>query len=273
MTEWNAFSVEVSDKIAQVSLIGPGKGNAMGPAFWTELPEIFRNLDADSAVRAVVLTGSGRHFSFGLDLGAAAGIFTPVLADRAFAAPRTNLLHEIRAMQNAINAVAECTKPVIAAVSGWCVGGGLDLIAAADIRLASAEATFSLREAKVAIVADLGSLQRLPGIIGEGHLREMAYTGKDIDASRAEQIGLVNAVHPDQPAVLAAAHDLAREIAANPPLVVQGVKEILTRRQSDQIASGLRYVAAWNAAFLPSEDLTEGVQAVFEKRRPLFHGR
>ncbi|MEU2041108.1 crotonase/enoyl-CoA hydratase family protein [Nocardia niwae] len=273
MTDWQAFTVETKDHVAQVTLIGPGKGNAMGPDFWRELPEVFQALDADPEVRAIVLTGSGKHFSYGLDLPAMSGTFGALLADRALAAPRTDFLTEVRNMQASITAVADCRKPVIAAVSGWCIGGGLDLIAAADLRYASAEAKFSLREAKVAIVADVGSLHRLPGIIGEGHLRELAYTGKDIDAARAEKIGLVNDVFPDQEAVLGAAHATAREIAANPPLVVQGVKDVLDQRRKDEIAAGLRYVSAWNAAFLPSEDLTEAIKAVFEKRAPEFRGR
>lgn len=175
-------------------------------------------------------------------------------------------------MQDSVTAVAECRTPVLAAVSGWCIGGGVDVIAAADIRLASADAKFSVREAKVAIVADLGSLQRLAGIIGEGHLRELALTGKDIDAARAEKIGLVNDVYPDQDAVLAAARALAGEIAANPPLVVQGVKDVLTLNTRQRIADGLRYVSTWNAAFLPSKDLGEAVQAFMERRQPEFKG-
>ncbi|MFI9537324.1 crotonase/enoyl-CoA hydratase family protein [Nocardia fusca] len=273
MTDWQAFTVETDDHVARVTLTGPGKGNAMGPDFWRELPEIFHGLDADPQVRAIVLTGSGKHFSYGLDLPAMSGTFGPLMADRALAAPRTDFLADIRRLQASITAVAECRKPVIAAVSGWCIGGGLDLIAAADIRYASAEAKFSLREAKVAIVADVGSLQRLPGIISEGHLRELAFTAKDIDAARAEKIGLVNDVFADQEAVLEAAHATAREIAANPPLVVQGVKDVLGQRNSAAVAEGLRYVSAWNAAFLPSEDLTEAIQAVFEKRAPEYKGR
>ncbi|MEV6324379.1 crotonase/enoyl-CoA hydratase family protein [Nocardia sp. NPDC051787] len=273
MTDWQAFTVETKDNVAQVTLTGPGKGNAMGPDFWRELPEIFQALDTDPEVRAIVLTGSGKHFSYGLDLPAMSGMFGPLLADRALAAPRTDFLTELRKMQAAVTAVADCRKPVIAAVSGWCIGGGLDLIAAADFRYASADAKFSLREAKVAIVADIGSLHRLPGIIGEGHLRELAYTAKDIDAARAEKIGLVNNIFPDQEAVLDAAHATAREIAANPPLVVQGIKDVLDQRRKDEIAAGLRYVSAWNAAFLPSEDLSEAVKAVFEKRAPEFRGK
>ncbi|MEV6772650.1 crotonase/enoyl-CoA hydratase family protein [Nocardia sp. NPDC051030] len=273
MTEWKAFTVESKDHVAQVTLTGPGKGNAMGPDFWRELPLIFGELDRDPEVRAIVLTGSGKHFSYGLDLPAMAGTFGPLLADKAQAAPRTDFLHEVRGMQAAVTAVADCRKPVIAAVSGWCIGGGLDLIAAADIRLASEDAKFSLREAKVAIVADIGSLHRLPGIIGEGHLRELAYTGKDIDAARAEKIGLINDVYADQDAVVDAAHALARGIAENPPLVVQGIKDVLDQPKAGKVADGLRYVSAWNAAFLPSQDLTEAIQAVFEKRPPRFQGK
>ncbi|MFE6863916.1 crotonase/enoyl-CoA hydratase family protein [Nocardia sp. NPDC057668] len=272
MTDWKAFEVESKDHVATVTLTGPGKGNAMGPDFWRELPLIFGELDADPEVRAVVLAGSGKHFSYGLDLPAMAPVFGPLLGG-ALAGPRTDFLKQVRSMQDSVTAVAACTKPVIAAVQGWCIGGGLDLIAAADIRLASADAKFSLREAKVAIVADIGSLHRLPGIIGEGHLRELAYTAKDIDAARAEKIGLVNDVFEDQDAMLAAAHVMAREIADNPPLVVQGIKDVLEQPKAGKVADGLRYVSAWNSAFLPSEDLTEAIQSVFEKRAPRFQGK
>lgn len=273
MNELKAFTVETKDHVAQVTLIGPNKGNAMGPDFWRELPEIFGELDTDPDVRAIVLVGSGKHFSYGLDLVAMGADFAPLLADRALAAPRTVFHDTIKRMQASVTAVADCRKPVIAAISGWCIGGGVDLIAAVDIRYASADAKFSVREAKVAIVADIGSLHRLPAIIGDGHLRELAYTGKDIDAARAEKIGLVNDVFADPEAALAAAHATAREIAANPPLVVHGIKDVLGRERAGVVSDGLRYVAAWNAAFLPSDDLTEAIKAVFEKRAPEFKGQ
>jgi enoyl-CoA hydratase/carnithine racemase len=267
-----SLQVKQSGHVAEVSLLGPGKGNAMGPDFWRELPIVFRELDARPDVRAVVLTGSGRNFSYGLDLPAMMGSWAGLLDGDSLAGPRSRFLTEIRTLQDSITAVAECRKPVIAAVSGWCIGGGVDLISAADIRLASADAKFSVREVKVAIVADIGSLQRLSGIVGEGHLRELAYTGKDIDAARAEKIGLVNDVHADQDAVLAAAHELAAGIAKNPPLVVQGVKDVLDHDRAPRVAEGLRYVSAWNAAFLPSKDLGEAVQAFLTRRDPEFTG-
>jgi enoyl-CoA hydratase len=267
-----ALEVRREGHVAEVRLLGPGKGNAMGPDFWRELPLVFRTLDADPEIRAIVLTGSGKNFSYGLDLPAMLPQWAPLLEGDALAAPRTGFLRELRTLQDAVGSVAATRKPVIAAVSGWCIGGGVDLISAADIRLASAEAKFSVREVKVAIVADLGSLQRLATIIGEGHLRELAFTGRDIDAARAEKIGLVNDVHPDQEAVLAAARKLADDIAANPPLVVQGVKDVLAANTEQQVAAGLRYVAAWNSAFLPSKDLGEAVQAFMQRRDPEFTG-
>jgi enoyl-CoA hydratase len=169
--------------------------------------------------------------------------------------------------------VAECPLPVIAAIHGYCIGGGVDLIAACDIRLASADAVFSVREAKVAIVADIGSLQRLPHIIGKGHVAELAFTGRDIDASRAQAIGLVNDVSADADAVLAGALALAEEIAANSPLAVQGTKAVMAASEGRPVSEGLEYVALWNAGSLSSDDLTEAMTAFMEKRPAVFTGR
>ena len=273
-TLWKSVTVTRIGAVAQVTLIGPAKNNAMGPDFWREMPLVFGGLDADPGVRAVVVTGSGRNFSYGLDLAAMSGISGPLMdGANNRAAPRTVLHDHIKQMQKALNAVADCRKPVVAAIQGRCIGGGVDLIAACDVRYASADASFSIREVKVAIVADMGSLQRLPAIIGDGHLRELALTGRDIDAARAERIGLVNDVLPDAEGALAAAHATAQEIADNPPLVVHGVKDVLDQERSARVHAGLRYVAAWNAAFLASEDLSEAMTAVFAQRSPEFKGR
>ncbi len=268
-----SLTVEINDHVAQVTLIGPGKGNAMGPAFWAELPVVFAELDADPAVRAIVLTGSGRNFSYGLDLMAMGGALAQTMAPGEVSAkPRSDFHTMLRGMQQSITAVADCRTPTIAAVHGWCIGGGVDLISAVDIRYASADAKFSVREVKLSIVADVGSLARLPYILSDGHLRELALTGKDIDAARAEKIGLVNEVFDDAGAALAAAHATAAEIAANSPLTVRGIKDVLDEQRTDAVAASLRYVAAWNSAFLPSRDLKEGIQAMFEKRAPEFTG-
>lgn len=269
---YESVTVEIKDHVAQVTLIGPGKGNAMGPAFWSELPQLFAALDADREVRAIVLTGSGPNFSYGLDIKAMGGSIGSVLAEGASARPRADFHAEVLRMQQAISAVADCRTPTIASVHGWCIGGGVDLISAVDIRYASADATFSVREVKLAMVADVGSLARLPLILNDGHLRELALTGKDIDAARAEKIGLVNDVFADADAALSAAHATAAEIAANPPLTVHGIKDVLDQQRISTVSASLRYVAAWNAAFLPSKDLSEGISATFAKRPPQFTG-
>lgn len=270
MGELKAFEVARSEGVAEVLLTGPGKGNAMGPDFFRELPLVFEELGRDAEVRAIVVAGRGEHFSFGLDLMAMMGELGPYIMGPQMAAKRTQLHELIRRLQAAVTSVERCPKPVIAAIGGWCIGGGLDLIAACDVRLCSADARFSLREVKVAIVADLGSLQRLPPIIGQGATRELALTGKDIDAARALSIGLVNEVFPERAALLDAARATAREIAANPPLVVQGIKQVMNATSTKPVAEGLEYVAAWNAAFLQSMDLTEAFTAFREKRAPKF---
>ncbi|TDO14697.1 enoyl-CoA hydratase [Mycobacterium sp. BK086] len=269
---YESVTVDVKDHVAQVTLIGPGKGNAMGPQFWAEMPVVFADLDADPDVRAIVLTGSGRNFSYGLDLVAMGDTIGGAMSTEVSARPRKDFHTKLKGMQQSITAVADCRTPTIAAVHGWCIGGGVDLISAVDIRYASADAKFSVREVKLSIVADVGSLARLPYILSDGHLRELALTGKDIDAARAEKIGLVNDVYPDAEATLAAAHETAAEIAANSPLVTGGIKDVLDEQRTADVAASLRYVAAWNSAFLPSKDLSEGISAMFGKRKPEFTG-
>lgn len=270
--EGEALSVTKNDGIAEVELLGPGKGNAMGPSFWRELPEAFDALDRDDEVRAVVVFGRGEHFSYGLDLKAMMSELGPHLAGEQLAKQRTELLDLIRRYQDAVGSIERCRKPVIAAMHGWCIGGAIDVASACDVRLASREAKLSVREVKVAIVADLGSLQRLPRIVGHGVARELAFTGKDVDAEHAKRIGLVNEVYDDRDGVVEGARAMAREIAKNPPLVVQGIKRVMTYGADRPVQDGLEYVAAWNSAFLQSNDLTEAMQAFVERRDPEFKG-
>ena len=262
-------TLDIADTIATVTLTQP----TMPPAFFAEVEGVFRQIAASEGVRAVVVQSSAKVFSYGLDLAAAFNEMGPHFSGSRTAGPRMDLLAMIRRLQGSFDAVAACPVPVIAAIHGWCIGGGLDLAAACDIRLASADARFSLRETKIAIVADLGSLQRLPPLIGEGRTRELAFTGKDLGAERAEQIGLVNEVFPDSEALFAGARAMAVDIAANSPLTVRGVKQVLNFGQGKSVAEGLEYVAAWNAAFLASEELGEAFAAFMQKRTPSYKGR
>lgn len=268
-----SLSLEVEGGVATVTLAGPGKGNRMGPDFWREMPLIFQRIDGDAAVRCVILRGKGEHFSVGLDLMGMGSELAVLMADPSLAAERTALHEIIVRMQRAITCVADCKKPVIAAIGGWYIGGGVDLATACDVRLASADAKFSVREVKLAIVADVGSLQRLPHIVGQGVARELALTGDDISAERALRIGLVNEVHGTQGELFAAAAAMAGRIAKNPPLVVQGIKSVMNYGMGRPVADGLAHVALYNAAQLPSLDLREAMSAFVEKREPNFKGR
>jgi enoyl-CoA hydratase len=268
-----ALAISLEDQVATVVMRAAGKASRMGPAFWSEMPEAFAWLDSTPEVRVVVLRGEGQHFSYGLDLATMGGELGAVLGEAALAKERTAFLATIERLQRTMSSVAACRKPVVAAIAGWCIGGGVDLVTACDVRLCSADARFSVREVKLAMVADVGTLARLPAIVGQGHARMLALTGDDVDAARALRIGLVEDVFDTQAALFDGAGALARRIATNPPLVVQGVKQVLNAASERAAADSLRTVALWNSAFLPSHDLREAMTAFVEKRPPHFEGR
>lgn len=216
-------------------------------------------------MRCVVLAARGQDFTVGLDLKESSGVLAP-----GPSAGR-DLYGAIREMQSSVDSLASAPVPVIAAVHGYCLGGGIDIICACDVRLAASDATFSVRETRVAIVADLGTLQRLPRIVGPGHAAELALTGRDIDAGRAAQIGLVNhVVDGGAPEVYAAARAMAEEIAALSPRAVRGTKAVLAQNDGASVAEGLEFVARWNAEHLFNDDLVEAMTAFIERRAPLF---
>ncbi len=258
-------------QVVEVVLVGPGKGNALGPEFWAEAPGVFEALGADPAVRAVIVRGEGRQFSYGLDLVAIGPVVLPLVTGGA--AERARLREVGEGMQRAFRAVASCSVPVIAAIDGWCIGAGLELACACDLRLCTTEARFSLREVKVSMVSDLGGLQRLPFLVGEGHAREMALTGDDVDAGAAERMGLVNSVFKDADALLQRARALAGRIAANPPLAVAATKQVMNTRLEDSVNRGLREALMQNTTVMPSADFQEAITAFVERRPPVFEGR
>ena len=261
--------------VAQVTLIGPGRNNGMGPDFWAEMPRVMAELDADPEIRAAVIAGDGRNFSYGLDLMAMMPQFMEFLpADQTPDASRNErILDFVENMRRAVDSVAAAKTPTVAAVQGRCIGGAMDLISACDVRHGSADSSYSIREVKVGIVADMGSLGRLPYIIGSGLTRELALTGRDIDAETALRYGLVSHVADDAAGVLDSAHATAAEIADNPPLVVRGTREVLNRAIEGPIYESNRYVATWNAGFLASSDMMEAIGSTLEKREARYTGR
>jgi enoyl-CoA hydratase len=257
--------------IAELVLLGPGRGNAMGPDFWRELPIAVSELDADRSLRAVIVQGSGEHFTYGLDLPAMAGELGSMLGDGA--PGREAVIEHALRMHQGFAAIANSRLPFIAAVDGWCIGAGIEMIAACDVRLVSQSARFALREVKVGIVSDLGGIQRLPHIIGEGWARQLALTGEDFDAEQALRMGLTTRICADQAALLDAARAMAAQIAANPPLVVAGVKRTMNERIQADVLAGNRAAATLNGLLLQSEDFAEAMRAFMEKRPARFRGR
>jgi enoyl-CoA hydratase len=263
------ISVEVNGHVAAVWLDRPDKLNAMALDFWDDFPATIEALGDDDAVRVIIIAGRGSAFTAGIDLMAFAPMFGAPSTD---VASRRELYRRIKRMQHTFNSLADCPKPVIAAVHGYCIGGGIDLITACDIRLASADATFSVRETKIGIVADVGTMQRLPTIIDPGRVAELVYTGRDFTAEDAATMGLISHVYPNVNTLRTEATAMAEEIAANSPLVVQGAKQVLRAGRNMSIEDALDYMAVWNAGFLTSNDLQEAVTAHIEKRLPEYDG-
>jgi enoyl-CoA hydratase len=267
------ITLQVEGHVATLWLDRPESRNALGGAFWRDLPRAASAVAENADVRVLVVAAKGPHFTVGLDLKEFGGQLHSSDATKSAASANARTFSDIRAMQDSVTSLAKLAVPVIAAVHGYCIGGGIDLISACDIRLATVGATFSVRETKVAIVADLGTLQRLPRIVSAGHVAELAFTGKDIDATRARDIGLVNSLHGDSADdVYATALALAAEIAANSPLAVQGTKAVLTANEGRTVDEGLDFVARWNTMYLASNDLREAMTAFLEKRPPVFRG-
>lgn len=266
------LTLEVDGHVATLWLDREEARNAMGSALWRDLPVAAAAVASDREIRALIIAAKGPHFSVGLDLKEFGGGLAAGASSASRAASSAKAYEAVRTMQASVTSIAELAVPVIAAIHGYCIGGGVDLVSACDVRLCDSLAKFSVRETKVAIVADLGSLQRLPKIIGAGHLAELAYTGKDIDAQRALDIGLVNAVYGNADELLAGARSLALEIAENSPLAVQGTKAVLAANDGRSVDEGLEFVARWNTMYLQSNDLREAMMAFVEKRPPVFNG-
>jgi len=272
MSEYEFYRLEKSHPVAWVYLNRPDKRNAMNPPAWTETIPIFEDIGADPEVRVVILTGEGPCFSAGIDLPSMASELPELMDPNQLGGVKWRLMNKIRDMQRTMTVIERCPVPVIAAVHGHCIGAGLDMIAAADIRLATADASFCLKEAAIGIVADVGGLQRLPAIIGEGYTRELAYTARSIDAERAREIGLVNRVFEDREALLEGASVMAQEIADNSPLAVRACKEVLGAALRGSVDAGLDHVASVSANIIPSGDLMEAMAAFAGQRKPVFKG-
>lgn len=263
------LKLSVADGIATVELDRPAKANAMNLPMWQELRTVFRWIDAHPAVRVAILRGAGKAFCAGIDLEVLANLQAQI-ADPCAGRMRENLRRLILDLQDTLSTIERCRQPVLAAIHGPCLGGGLDLVCCCDLRYCSREASFSIREIDVGMTADVGTLQRLPKLIGEGIVREMAYTGRDVAGDEAARIGLVNRCYENADELFSEARKLAATIAAKSPLAVRGSKEMITYSRDHSVADGLNYVATWNAAMLISDDLAEAGAAMRVRRQPRY---
>lgn len=272
MKQYNFYLIEKKPPIAWVFLNRPEKKNAMGPDAWIEPVEIFAELNNDPEIRVVIVAGKGSCFSAGIDLMGMVPMLPELMDSNQTGGTKWKLLPKVMELQKGISAIEKCRKPVIAAIHGHCIGAGLDMATACDIRICANDALFSLKEAAVGFVADVGVLQRIPLIIGQGHARQLAYSAKSINAARAREIQLVNEVCNDPNALMARAEELAVEIADNSPLAVQASKDVLNYCVGKSIDDGLKYVASVSTNIIPSADLKEAISAFAEKRKPEFTG-
>ncbi len=268
MGDKDPFKVEQEGYVAWLTLNRPDNRNTMGFAFFEGLSNHFERFDEDVNVRGVVIKAEGKSFTAGLDLVE----FGSLLGRGTGADTKEQLRKTILLCQEGMNAIERCRKPVIAAIHGHCIGGGVDLLSACDIRMATKDAVFSIRETRMGLIADLGTLQRLPHIIGQGWFRELALTGRDFTAQEALQMGFITRLCEDRQTLYEEAKGIAIQIAACPPLAVQGAKDVILYSRDHGVDAGMHYVAQKNAAALPSEDVIEAVRAFMEKRPPMFKG-
>ncbi len=265
---YKCFAVSIENNIAHVVLNRPEKRNSMNPDFWRELPEIIKEIDLGAKARAIVVSSSGPHFSSGLDVSSFAGIGQVDDEDQntrrlqASAAFYDNVLH----MQDSFSCIENCRMPVLAAIQGGCIGGGVDLVTACDIRYATEDAYLTIFETNIGMTADVGTFPRLVKLIPEGYVREMAYTGRRVSATEAKSMGLINEVYPDHDTMLASVLAIAADIANKAPLAVYGCKRMINYARDHTTSDGLDYIAIWNASMLHVEEIQEAMASNAEKR-------
>ena len=264
---YETLELSLDGHVATVSLNRPDKANAMNAPMWTELQACFEWLDEEPSVRAVVLAGNGKHFCAGLDLA----MFGDLHSQSEDPGRRAEALRRtILRLQANLSAIERCRVPVLAAIHNTCIGGGVDMTCCADMRYATEDAFFSIREIDIGMTADVGTLQRLPRIIPDGVVRELAYTGRNMGAREAREVGFINRVFESREVMLREVTAIAHEIAGKSPLAVRGSKEMLLYARDHSVAEGLNYIATWNSGMISQADIAAGVQAQMNKTQASY---
>jgi enoyl-CoA hydratase len=266
---YKSFNVSLNEQIAHVQLSRPEAMNSMNADFWQELPQCMRELEASGEVRVIVISSTGKHFSAGMDLG----VFTnpktlPMGGDQGRMAE--NLRRTVLQLQATLSSLEEIRVPVLAAIHGGCIGGALDMVCAADSRYCSADAYFTIKETELGMTADVGTLQRLPKLLPQGLVRELAYTGRKFSAAEAKAQGFVNEVYENQEALLDGVMAIARQIAGHSPLAVSGCKEMLNYSRDHSVEDSLKYMATWQSGMFRPNDMLKTFQAKATKTTATF---
>jgi len=271
---YECFDLEVDSKVAHLRMNRPGKRNSMIPSFWRELPTIIDELSAGGSVRALVLSGEGSHFCSGMDLNVFAANDQIGPASDASTAHRSRKNERFRStalhLQNSFTCLERARMPVLAAIQGGCVGGGIDMVSACDMRYATNDAFFSIAEINIGMTADVGTLQRMPKLVPEGVVRELAFTGRRWTATEAKDAGFVNQLYESAEEMVKATLDVAAEIASKSPMAIWGTKQSMNFARDHSVVEGLEYIANWNAAMFDTDDMGEAFAASMEKRTADF---
>lgn len=267
---YQTLDLKVENHIAHVRLNRPAKLNTMIMEFWQEMVDVFAEIEQIADARVVVLSSTGKHFTAGLDLSAFGSLAAEMQAAPDPARIREQMRSTVREMQESFTVIEKCRLPVLVAIHGACIGGGVDLISAGDMRYCTEDAFFCIQEINIGMTADVGTLQRLPHLIPSGMVRELAYTGRRMLADEAREIGLVNAVFKDHDTLLENVMEIAGTIAAKSPIAIHGTKEMLNYSRDHSVDDALNYMTVWQSGMFFSNDLFEAAAANMQKREPVF---
>ena len=264
------FDVEVNNSIAHIRFNRPEKRNSMNEDFWNLFPKEVEGLDDSGEIRALIISSTGPHFSSGIDLNMFKDDVVEEQSENELGRSRGYFIQQLKYLQNAANCLEAARFPVIAAIQGGCIGGGIDLVTAADIRLCTKDAFFIIEEINVGLAADIGTLQRLPKIIPAGIAREWAMMGEKVSADRAKEVGLVSSLHDNQEGMLENAFEIAEKLVSKTPLAMWVTKEVLNYSRDHSVKEGLDNVNLWNAATLHKEDVMTTMMSKMQKKKPEY---
>lgn len=262
------LTVEINEYVAHIEFSRPEALNSMNPAFWSELPETVRKIDQYAAARVIVISAQGKHFCAGMDLDVFKQMAKDFQGEPARRAEK--MRRSVLELQDALSSLEQIRIPVLAAIHGGAIGGAIDMVCAADSRYCTKDAFFTIKETELGMTADVGTLQRLPHLIPQGLVRELAYTGRNWSAQEALQAGFVNQVFDDQQQMLEGVMKIAQKIAMNSPMAVAGCKEMLNYARDNNVAESLNYMATWQAGMFQMPDIQESMAAQQQKRMPEY---